>query len=175
MIILATGVVTSPSCSPLYRSVETLLDAPTVDGLPHVDNFLRWVADEDLFVMGANAALELGPGGGNLMGAMRGARIVANELHGLMWKQPDGHKTSSAPSISANQYAALLGESSGNDSDGASSDDDDDGADGEPSTSMAAARPSSAHVSKKAATKQQKALAKARKHRRATKARRGMG
>ena len=37
MVILATGVVTAPSCSPLYQSVEALFKAPTVDGLPHVD------------------------------------------------------------------------------------------------------------------------------------------
>ena len=35
-------------------------------------------------MLGANAALELGPGGGNLIGAMRGARVVSNEIiHGL--------------------------------------------------------------------------------------------
>ena len=37
-------------------------------------------------MIGANAVLELGPGGGNLMGAMRGARVVSNELRDLMWK-----------------------------------------------------------------------------------------
>ena len=87
MVILATGVVTAPSVgdsSPLYHSIKELLKAPTVNGLPKVDSRLRWVPHENVFVLGANAMLELGPGGGNLMGAMRGARIVANELYSLV-------------------------------------------------------------------------------------------
>ena len=36
-------------------------------------------------------------------GAMRGARVVSNELHGLMWKQPDG-RNKQRP-IFTNQYA----------------------------------------------------------------------
>ena len=107
MVILATGVVAEPSCSPLYDSVQALFEAPTIDGLPHVDNSLRWMPGENLFVLGANAVLELGPGGGNLLGAMRGARVVANELCSLM-----GGKQSSIAgpdrSIFSNKYAGVL-------------------------------------------------------------------
>ena len=128
MVILATGVVTAPTCSPLYRSVEELFDAPTVDGLPHVDSFLRWAQDEDLFVLGANAVLELGPGGGNLMGAMRGARIVANELHGLMWKtrEETGQKGKGAARNNANPFA-IFGEGSDEESDDNDGSDDEQG------------------------------------------------
>ena len=105
MVILATGVVSAPLSSPLYRSVEELLGAPMVNGLPRVDSRLRWVPEEDLFVLGASAVLELGPGGGNLMGAMRGARVVSNELHSLMCK-PD-RSCAAWSSTSMNQYAAL--------------------------------------------------------------------
>ena len=87
MVILATGVVTAPSSgdsSPLYHSLKEMLQAPAVEGLPRVDSRLRWVPHEDVFVLGANAVLELGPGGGNLMGAMRGARVVSNEIHSLL-------------------------------------------------------------------------------------------
>ena len=78
-----------------------------VDGLPRVDSRLRWVPNEDPFVLGANAVLELGPRGGNLMGAMRGARIVANELHGLMWKtrEETGQKGKGAARYNANPVA----------------------------------------------------------------------
>ena len=109
MVILATGVVTAPSCgdsSPLYQSVKELLKAPTVDGLPRVGSDLRWVPHEEIFVLGANAVLELGPGGGNLMGAMRGARVVSNELHGLLDQQP-GHKARPAHQSFSNQYVSL--------------------------------------------------------------------
>ena len=111
IVILATGVVTAPSCgdsSPLYHSVKELLQAPVVDGLPRVDSNLRWVPNEDVFVMGANAALELGPGGGNLMGAMRGARVVSNELYGLLNPEPDGGpRTRPERQFFTNQYASL--------------------------------------------------------------------
>jgi hypothetical protein len=105
---LATGVAPGPSCTPLYQSVEELFGAPTVGGLPRVDGHLRWVAGEDLFVLGANAALELGPGGGNLMGAMRGGRVVSNELHSLMGHQQSGrHEAGPARSVFNNMYASL--------------------------------------------------------------------
>ena len=109
MVVLATGVSTGPSDSELYRSVQALFDAPTVDGLPRVDSGLRWVPGENLFVLGANAALELGPGAGNLVGAMRGARIISNELHGLMTtRQHRLPGTCPARPIFQNKYAALL-------------------------------------------------------------------
>ena len=73
--------------SPMYRQAQAAFDAPTCEicALPKVGVSLRWVEGEDVFVVGANAALELGPGARNLMGAMRGAKAVAEELHGLMW------------------------------------------------------------------------------------------
>ena len=171
MVILATGVSPAPSGSSLYQSVQELLDAPTVDGLPHVDTSLRWSPEEDLFVMGIGAMLELGPGGGNLMGAMRGAKLVANELHHLMWKQntTDGASKARAgtPKIFANHYAALLGGESGDDSEGASSEDEE-----ELTTERSAVLPPSPLCSPP--SKKPKA-SKARKHRKATKGRRGMG
>ena len=114
MVILATGVSSAPLAAPLYRSVQQQFGAPVVDGLPRVDEFLRWVADEDLFVLGANAVLELGPGGGNLMGAMRGAKVVANELHALMWQQSEKAKKAKIKTrrIYSNQFAALMGDGS---------------------------------------------------------------
>jgi hypothetical protein len=105
MVIAATGVTTAPTCSPLYQSVKEVLKAPTVGDMPRVDNRLRWVPGEDLFVLGANATLELGPGGGNLMGAMRGARVVSNQLHGLMGKSD--RSSNSGSSTCSNQYTCL--------------------------------------------------------------------
>lgn len=84
-VILATGMSTEPMLSPLYQQIQQEFDAPVVQGLPQVDEALRWVADEDLFVLGANAGLQLGPGALNLMGAMRGAKLVADELRDLVW------------------------------------------------------------------------------------------
>ena len=110
MVVLATGVVTAPSVgdsSSLYHSVEQLANCPTLDGLPRVDSRLRWSPHEDIFVLGANAVLELGPGGANLMGAMRGARIVANELRNIMGQQADRNISPPARPLFSNQYASL--------------------------------------------------------------------
>lgn len=110
LVILATGVVTVPSCgdnSRLYHSVKELLKAPTANGLPLVDSRLRWVPNEDIFVMGANAMLELGPGGGNLMGAMRGARVIVNSLHGQLSQRSNGRKARPAHKSFSNMYASL--------------------------------------------------------------------
>jgi hypothetical protein len=42
----------------------------------------RWKADMDVFVLGAYAALSLGPGAANLMGARTAAVAVSNSLYG---------------------------------------------------------------------------------------------
>ena len=107
LVILATGSTAAPSASPLYRSVEEAFGAPMVESFPRVDKRLRWAPGEDLFVLGANAVLELGPGGGNLMGAMRGARVVSNELHDLLRKQCGTRKTGPARPVFMNFYATL--------------------------------------------------------------------
>jgi len=173
MVILATGVVTNSAASPLYRSVEQLFENPTIEGFPPVDSSLRWTPDENLFVLGANALLELGPGGGNLMGAMRGARIVANELHSLMWQRPTNHK---AEPIFANKYASLFGGSEDEGESISSSDEDGDRDDDSAARVSEAptASPQCKSFSKKTPmTKQEVASQKARKHRRATKPKRG--
>lgn len=107
LVILATGVTTAPLHCPFYQQVQTAFGARTVDGFPCVDDALRWVPDEELFVMGANALLQLGPGALNLMGAMRGAQIVAAELHHLMWNTDRGCRALKA-AFAANKYSALL-------------------------------------------------------------------
>ena len=58
-------------------------------------------------MLGSNAMLELGPGGCNLMRAMRGARVVANELKGLVWRHKDGRKACAPRPIYANMYVTL--------------------------------------------------------------------
>jgi len=121
-VILATGMSTEPMLSPLYQQVRDELGAPALDGYPVLDDSLRWAEEEDLFVMGANAVLQLGPGALNLMGAMRGAKIVAEALRDVMWARKGTASPSSV--ITGNPYAALGIESEG-DSDGTDSDDSD--------------------------------------------------
>jgi lysine/ornithine N-monooxygenase len=125
-IILATGVSNAPLQLPLYQGIQAELGAPDIDGLPHVDESLRWAEGHDLFVLGANAVLELGPGALNLMGAMRGAKIVASELRDLMWATTKGKcKTPNAAS-SANMFSLL-----GMDDEEGSEDDDGESGEGD--------------------------------------------
>lgn len=106
-VILATGVVTSTTCSPLYLQVQKAFDAKIVAGLPVVNSSLRWVEDEKIFVIGANAMLEIGPGSGNLMGAMKGAKIIANELYDLVWTRPAGNMAK-AGRMFTNPFSVLV-------------------------------------------------------------------
>jgi hypothetical protein len=165
MVILATGTATLPMCTPIYRSVQEMFDAPTVSGLPQVDNFLRWVPDEDVFVLGANAVLELGPGGGNVMGAMRGAKIVSHELHHLMFKKKDEGK---AQRNFANAFAGLMMED-GIESDEESTSEEEDEASKEARATAISAPPPAAKKLSKAEMK----LKNAKKARRASKGGRG--
>jgi hypothetical protein len=52
-------------------------------GLPILTEELRITAGADFFVMGEYAALSLGPGAVNLMGARAGAARIAKELRPL--------------------------------------------------------------------------------------------
>jgi len=125
-VILATGVSNAPMQLLLYKHVQIEFSAPLLNGLPHVDETLRWVKGEDLFVLGANAVLELGPGALNLMGAMRGAKIISSELRDLMWKMK-GHQPPTEI-IASNMFSLLMNEDESKDL--VDSDDDiDDGDD----------------------------------------------
>ena len=90
-VILATGFSTAPGRTPLYQQVEAEFALQTVQTpcgssrFPLLDENLSWAEGADLYVVGANAVLELGPGALNLMGAMRGAKIVAEALRDVMW------------------------------------------------------------------------------------------
>ncbi len=128
-VILATGMSAAPGQTELYKQIEAELGVRMVDRYPLLDDKLSWMDGEDLYVVGANAVLELGPGALNLMGAMRGAKIVAESLRDLMWRVTSPVKAASASALVAANQFSLLGLE--DDSDGDESDDDGDDADGE--------------------------------------------
>ena len=78
-IILATGSQLDCETIPLLRDTAKRLALPVVSCLPAVDDSLRW-GDEDIFVVGALAQLQVGPDAGNLTGARRAAEICAANL-----------------------------------------------------------------------------------------------
>lgn len=103
LVILATGVALDPSSSPIFKEIRKNFPATFVGGFPQLDESLRWSENEDIFVVGCNAGLQLGPGALNLMGAMRSGILVAEELHDLMWKDTRAHKSQ----LESNLYGML--------------------------------------------------------------------
>ena len=59
-----------------------------VGGLPDVSVDLEWT--RNLFVVGALASLNVGPDGGNIMGARRAATNVSNALECMSWLRREG-------------------------------------------------------------------------------------
>jgi len=53
-----------------------------IGGLPVLDNDLKWSKDCDAFIMGAYAALQLGPDAANLSGARVGAEKIVSAISG---------------------------------------------------------------------------------------------
>ncbi|MBW4649415.1 MAG: lysine N(6)-hydroxylase/L-ornithine N(5)-oxygenase family protein [Kastovskya adunca ATA6-11-RM4] len=75
-IWLATGTRFDATTEPLLKEVQEAFPTEMINGLPVLDEHLRWSGCE-LFVMGGLAALQLGPVARNLSGArMAGDRIV---------------------------------------------------------------------------------------------------
>ncbi|KAG2448772.1 hypothetical protein HYH02_006125 [Chlamydomonas schloesseri] len=73
----ATGSVVDAGRDPLLRGLAEQCPVQLHGGLPELTPELRWCEGLDVFVAGAYAALRLGPGAGNLMGARTAAvRLV---------------------------------------------------------------------------------------------------
>ncbi|PNW77436.1 hypothetical protein CHLRE_10g436450v5 [Chlamydomonas reinhardtii] len=73
----ATGSVVDAGRDPLLRRLQAQCRVELHGGLPELTPELRWCEGLDVFVAGAYAALRLGPGAGNLMGARTAAvRLV---------------------------------------------------------------------------------------------------
>ncbi|KAG2432956.1 hypothetical protein HXX76_008684 [Chlamydomonas incerta] len=73
----ATGSVVDAGRDPLLRGLQAQCPVELHGGLPELTPELRWCEGLDVFVAGAYAALRLGPGAGNLMGARTAAvRLV---------------------------------------------------------------------------------------------------
>ncbi len=82
-IILATGIIPDCMQNPLVKRYQEKCPCKIVGGFPSVSVDLEW--SKNLFVVGALASLNVGPDGGNIMGARRAASIVANSLECKSW------------------------------------------------------------------------------------------
>lgn len=82
-IYFATGMPPDFRSFPCLRSMSSQYPIDDVGGLPCLTDQLRWRADVPLFVAGALAGLQIGPGAGNLGGARLAAERIALEIEGM--------------------------------------------------------------------------------------------
>lgn len=85
---LATGSALSAQAEPLLAPLLQQLPVPVVAGLPAIQPDLEWAAGSRLFVLGAYAALQLGPGALNLAGAKTGSVVLAQQMKGCLPELP---------------------------------------------------------------------------------------
>mmetsp|Transcript_22781 Transcript_22781/g.29506 ORF Transcript_22781/g.29506 Transcript_22781/m.29506 type:complete len:97 (+) Transcript_22781:727-1017(+) len=75
--------MTSVDCYNTSRLIEQLInrfDLPTSNGFPILNDNLQW-DQPDFSVVGALAALGVGPDAANLMGISRAAEVVSESFH----------------------------------------------------------------------------------------------
>ncbi|KAF8055740.1 purine nucleoside phosphorylase [Scenedesmus sp. PABB004] len=95
---LATGSAVDARAEPLLAGLLARLPVPVVAGLPAVQPSLEWRAGAGLYVLGAYAALQLGPGALNLAGAKTGSVRLARALRSaLPALAPPGRGPAPAP------------------------------------------------------------------------------
>lgn len=85
---LATGSAVSAQAEPLLAQLQQQLPIPLVAGLPALQPTLEWAPGSGLYVLGAYAALQLGPGALNLAGAKTGSVIMEQQLKGCLPELP---------------------------------------------------------------------------------------
>lgn len=78
-VILGTGFELDCKNIPLLADAAKTLNLPIRNGLPILDEDLRW-GNEEILVAGAFARVQIGPDAGNLGGAARAAQICASYL-----------------------------------------------------------------------------------------------
>ena len=87
-VVLACGIRPDCTANPLVKIILDRFPIDIVGGLPDVSVDLEWT--RNLFVVGALASLNVGPDGGNIMGARRAATIVASVLECKSWCEGRG-------------------------------------------------------------------------------------
>ncbi|KXJ88301.1 FAD binding domain-containing protein [Microdochium bolleyi] len=76
-IYLATGVACTLDGVPCLQTLRDTHPVQSCGGLPCITDDMAWRQDVPLYITGRLAALQLGPGGGNLIGARTGAERVS--------------------------------------------------------------------------------------------------
>lgn len=83
-IYMATGVPCTLDGVPCLQSLRRDFPIESCGGLPCITEDMAWREDVPLYITGRLAALQLGPGGGNLIGARTGAERVSWAVQDLL-------------------------------------------------------------------------------------------
>ena len=114
-IYFATGIHTDHRTLPLLETVNREYPIPSVGGFPCITDDMMWRQDLPLFINGRLAAMQLGPGAPNLIGARVGAERIAWSVQAILGDEkedeeepgPDIHEFSYRTSR-GNRFDTLL-------------------------------------------------------------------
>lgn len=90
-IVFATGIQTDVNTMPCLQNMLNDYPIEVMGGLPCINNDLMWCDDVPLFANGRLAALRLGPGAPNLVGARIGAERIAWNVQDVLEKMKRGN------------------------------------------------------------------------------------
>jgi len=103
-IVNACGHIPNCTLLPLVKDLLEQSEEEIVGGLPTLSQDLQWGNHKQLFVVGALAALQVGPDAGNLMGIRRAAQVITNNLGRREWLRDT---TTVLGNVRGNRYAAF--------------------------------------------------------------------
>ncbi|KAI1101822.1 hypothetical protein F4804DRAFT_287504 [Jackrogersella minutella] len=92
-IYFATGVQGDFECLPFLKSICSDYPIESCGGQPCITENMAWRDDVPLFVTGRLAALQLGPGAPNLIGARIGAERIAWSIQDILGAKESGNNT----------------------------------------------------------------------------------
>ena len=89
-IYFATGVGSDFERLPCLRTLRERYPVPNCNGFPCITENMAWRDDVPLFINGRFAALQLGPGAPNLIGARQGADRIAWSIQDILGTKEGG-------------------------------------------------------------------------------------
>lgn len=90
-IYFATGVQSDFECLPFLQTMCSDYPIESCGGLPCITENMAWRDDVPLFIAGRLAALQLGPGAPNLIGARIGAERIAWSIQDVLGAKESGN------------------------------------------------------------------------------------
>lgn len=108
-IYYATGVQTDFATLPYLQNLLAAYPVPSCGGLPCITDDMQWREDVPLFLTGRLAALQLGPGAPNLVGARIGAERISWAVQDILDRVDRGDGGASKQSDDSFNYSTARG------------------------------------------------------------------